>query len=203
MDLKRRNKIYSSMEFIKGMYDYGRSMLKMKKVLILSASPRKAGNSDILCHQFLNGAKASNHDVELISLYDKKIGFCKACYACFKTGKCVIKDDMQEILDKMQAADIIVIATPTYFLTMNGMLKTTIDRFLPKWQELGGHDVYLIITGHDSKEGLKLVGEELEAIFISLGNEIKGIIWGEGVWQKGEVKATKAMNEAYLMGLNA
>ena len=109
---------------------------------------------------------------------------------------------MADILEKVQASDVLVIATPTYFLTMNGMLKTTIDRFLPKWQELGGHDVYLIITGHDSKEGLKLVSDELTAIFQNLGNEIRGIIWGENVWQKGEVKATKAMEEAYQAGLN-
>ena len=165
----------------------------MKKVLLLSASPRKNGNSDILCKQFIKGAKDAGHTCELISLYEKKIGFCKACYACFKSGKCVLKDDMAEILDKMQSSDVLVIATPTSFLTMNGMLKTTIDRFLPKWQELGGHDVYLIITGHDDKSGLKLVGDELTGIFRNLGNEIKGIIWGENVWQKGEVKTTKAM----------
>lgn len=101
----------------------------------------------------------------------------------------------------MQKADVLVIATPTYFLSMNGMLKTTIDRFLPKWQELGGHDVYLIITGHDSRNGLKLAGEELTMIFENLGNQIKEIIWGENVWQKGEVLNTAAMQEAYQAGL--
>ena len=50
-----------------------------------------------------------------------------------------LKDDMTDILDKMQAADVIVVATPTYFLTMNGMLKTTIDRFLPKSAEWVGY----------------------------------------------------------------
>ena len=175
----------------------------MKNILILSASPRKNGNSDILCQQFMKGAEDAGNQVELISLYDKNIGFCRACYACFKTGKCVLKDDMAEILDKIQAADVLVVATPTYFLTMNGKLKNTIDRFLPKWQDLGGHDVYIIITGHDGREGLKLVGEELTTIFSYLGNEIKGVIWGEGVWQKGEVTSTKAMDEAYRAGVNA
>ncbi len=175
----------------------------MKNILILSASPRKNGNSDILCQQFMKGAEDAGNQVELISLYDKSIGFCRACYACFKTGKCVLKDDMAEILDKIQAADVLVVATPTYFLTMNGKLKNTIDRFLPKWQDLGGHDVYIIITGHDGREGLKLVGEELTTIFSYLGNEIKGVIWGEGVWQKGEVTSTKAMDEAYQAGVNA
>ena len=136
-------------------------------------------------------------------MYDKNIECCRACYACFQTGKCVIGDDMEEILNKMQQADVIVVATPTYFYTMNGKLKTVIDRFLPKWQELGGHDVYLIITGHDGKAGLRLAGEELKTIFGGLGNEIKGCIWGERVWQNGEVEGTKAMQEAYQAGYRA
>ena len=147
-------------------------------------------------------AEESGNSVEQINLYDKNIGFCRACYACFKTGECVLQDDMADILEKTQSADVIVVATPTYFLTMNGMLKTTIDRFLPKWQDLGGHDVYLIITGHDGKYGLRLVGEELTRIFENLGNNIKGIIWGEGVWQKGEVIETSAMHNAYQAGLS-
>lgn len=172
----------------------------MKHVLILSASPRKNGNSDILCHQFMRGAQDAGHKTELIILYDRHTEFCRACYACFKTGRCVLRDDMEEILDKMQQADVIVVATPTYFYSMNGKLKTVIDRFLPRWQDLGGHDVYLIITGHDGREGLKLVEEELTKIFTGLGNQVKGCIWGEGVWQKGEVENTKAMDEAYQAG---
>ena len=168
----------------------------------MSDSPRKNGNSDILCKQFIKGAKDAGNTCEPISLSEKKIGFCKACYACFKSGKCVLKDGMAETPDKMQSSDVLVIVTPTYFLTMNGMLKTTIDRFLPKWQELGGYDVYLIITGHDDKSGLKLAGDELTGIFRNLGNEIKGIVWGENVWQKGEVKTTKAMEEAFQSGQN-
>ena len=174
----------------------------MKNVVVLSASPRKNGNSAILCGEFIKGAEEAGHQAELISLYDKEIGFCKACYACFQTGKCVLKDDMADILDKVQAADVLVVATPTYFLTMNGMLKTTIDRFLPKWQDLGGHEVYLIVTGHDARAGLQMVGDELAGIFSHLGNEVKDIIWGEKVWQKGEVRGTKAMEEAYQAGLH-
>lgn len=52
----------------------------MKKVLILSASPRKKGNSDILSQQFKRGAEEAGHSVEQIYLYDKNIGFCRACY---------------------------------------------------------------------------------------------------------------------------
>lgn len=104
---------------------------------------------------------------------------------------------------KMQSADVLVVATPTYFMTMNGILKSMIDRFLPEWQDPGGHDVYLIITCHDGKEGLSLAGEELTKVFRELGNNVKDIIRGEGVWQKGEVTDTGAMDEAYKAGLSA
>lgn len=173
-----------------------------KKVLILSASPRKKGNSDILCHEVMRGAEDAGHQVEMITLYDKDIRFCRACYACFESGRCVIKDDMEEILTKIQAADVIVVATPTYFLTMYGILKTVIDRFLPKWKDLGGHEVYFIITGHDSRDGLKLVETELAGIFSHLGNDVKKTIWGDKVWKKGEVLETVAMKEGYEVGLS-
>lgn len=93
----------------------------MKKVLVLSSSPRKGGNSDILCDEFILGAKESGNDVEKIFLKDKKINYCVACEYCTKNnGICIQKDDMAEILDKMVKADVIVMATPVYFYTMNG-----------------------------------------------------------------------------------
>ena len=54
----------------------------MKKVLIISASPRKGGNSDLLCDQFAKGATEAGHHVEKVRLAEKKIGYCTGCYAC-------------------------------------------------------------------------------------------------------------------------
>ena len=80
-----------------------------KKVLILSGSPRKGGNSDLLCDEFLRGAQESGNQVEKVFLRSKKVAPCNACYYCKNSGgKCAIPDDMAEILDKMQAADVIV-----------------------------------------------------------------------------------------------
>ena len=104
-----------------------------KKVLILSASPRKGGNSDVLCDTFLRGATAAGHSVEKISLRDKNIHYCTGCGVCNRTHRCVQKDDMAEILDKMVAADVIVLATPVYFYTMDGQMKTLIDRTVPRY----------------------------------------------------------------------
>ena len=100
----------------------------------------------------------------------------------------------------MTKADVLLLATPTYFLTMSGQMKVMIDRLLPKWQGLGGKDAYVIVTGHDGKGGLKRNAEDLVTILENLGDRVLQVIWGERVWQKGEVIGTKAMEEAYLAG---
>ena len=170
------------------------------KVLVINGSPRAKGNSDLLCDEFIRGAEEAGNQVKKISLREKEIFPCKACYACFRTGSCVQKDDMAEILEKAEKADVLLLATPTYFLTMSGQMKVMIDRLLPKWQGLGGKDAYVIVTGHDGKGGLKRNAEDLVTILETLGDRVLQVIWGERVWQKGEVIGTKAMEEAYLAG---
>lgn len=171
------------------------------KVLVINGSPRVGGNSDLLCDEFIRGAREAGHTVEKIALRDKHIAPCRACYACFQTGTCVQRDDMSEVLNKFQQADAVVLASPTYFSTMSGPMKIMIDRLLPKWQDLGGKEAYIIVTGHDGRAGLKLVGEELSTVLGNLGCRVKPVIWGEHVWQKGEVLGTLAMTEAYHAGL--
>ena len=100
----------------------------MKNILIISASPRKCGNSDMLCDEFLRGAKESGNNVEKIFLRDTRVNYCLGCGVCNSTHKCIQHDDMADILDKMVKADVIVLATPVYFYTMNAQLKTLIDR---------------------------------------------------------------------------
>ena len=95
----------------------------MKKVLVISSSPRKGGNSDLLCDEFIRGASDVGNEVEKIRLAEKNVGFCKACYACQKLGKCFQNDDANEIIEKMLSADVIVLATPVYFYSMDAQLK--------------------------------------------------------------------------------
>lgn len=172
------------------------------KVLVINGSPRAQGNSDLLCDEFLRGAREAGHQGEKISLREKNIAPCKACYACFKTGRCVQRDDMEEVLEKVAACDVIVLASPTYFLTMSGQMKVFIDRLLPKWQGLSGKDAYVIVTGHDGKQGLQRTAQDLADILTNLGDRVRQVVRGEHVWQKGEVLGTKAMADAYELGKN-
>ena len=63
-----------------------------KKVLVMSASPRKGGNSDLLCDQFMLGAKEAGDRTEKIFLRDKKIGYCTGCESCYISHRCVQKE---------------------------------------------------------------------------------------------------------------
>ena len=107
---------------------------------------------------------------------------------------------MEDLLGKIVAADVLAVASPVYFGTMCGQAKVMIDRLLPQWQNLGGKDVYLIVTGHDGKAGLQRAADDLRCVFQNLGDRVRGIVWGERVWQKGEVADTPALDEAHALG---
>lgn len=177
-----------------------------KTVLILSSSPRRGGNSDLLCDQFMLGAEEAGHQAERIFLRDKKINYCVACDACRGNGgNCVQKDDMAAILEKMIAADVIVMATPVYFYTMDAQMKTLIDRTYPRYTEIRNKGMYFIVTAADSRQ--QAMERTLEGFrgFTSClsGAKEKGIIYGTGAWNAGDIKGQPAMKQAYEMGKNA
>lgn len=175
-----------------------------KRILILSGSPRKNGNSDILCEQFAKGAKEAGNSVEKVYVQDLKIGGCWACYGCRKTMECVQKDDMTELLDKMVAADVIVLATPVYFYSMDGQMKTMIDRTLPRYMEIADKDFYFIATAAAGKRAMERTMDSLRGFTDCLpGAKVKGLVYGEGVYQKGEVMETRAIKEAFEFGKRA
>lgn len=175
----------------------------MKKILIISASPRKNGNSDLLCDRFAQGAEEKGHETEKVFLPSKNIGYCRGCGVCNTTRKCVQKDDMEEILDKMVNADVIVLATPVYFYSMDGQMKTFIDRTVPRYTEIKNKDFYYIMTAADTeKSSLKRTIEGLRGFTLDCleGAREAGIIYGTGAWNPGEIKETPAFDEAYEMG---
>ena len=92
-----------------------------KNILIISASRREGSNSEALADAFAEGARSAGHDVRKISLRGKNIGFCNGCFACLKTGRCVIADDAPEITAAMHDADVIAFATPIYYYGFTNM----------------------------------------------------------------------------------
>lgn len=174
-----------------------------KRVLVLSSSPRRGGNSDLLCDQVIMGSRKTGHKTEKIFLKDKKINYCTGCGTCLNEGKrCPQKDDMVEILEKMISADVIVLATPVYFYTMCAQMKTLIDRTCSRYTEISNKEFYFIVTAADnSKKKMEGTVEGFRAFLSCLtGPKEKGIIYGTGAWNMGEIKGKPAMKEAYDLG---
>ncbi len=175
----------------------------MKKVLILSGSPRKGGNSDTLCDQFMKGAQETGNEVEKIFVADKKIGYCRACYYCNDhKGECIIKDDMAEILQKMLDADVIVLSSPVYFYSISAQLKTVIDRTVARWLEFKNKEFFYIMSAaEDTDTVMDCTLECFRGLAECFEGSIeKGVIYGKGAYEKGAIKNMPAMIEAYEMG---
>jgi multimeric flavodoxin WrbA len=109
---------------------------------------------------------------------------------------------MAEVLDTMIAADVIVMATPVYFYTMNGQMKTMIDRTYARYTQISDKEMYFIMTAAvNNKKSLERTLEGFRGYTSCLtGAKEKGIIYGTGAWNKGDIKESRAMNEAYEMG---
>lgn len=175
----------------------------MKTVLILSGSPRKGGNSDLLCDAFMRGAQEAGHQVEKIRIASKRINYCLGCYHCRENnGQCAIQDDMIEILDKMLRADVLVLASPVYFYSVNAQMKALIDRTVARWLEFDGKEFYYIMS---AAEDTDTVMDTTLACFRGFADCLnnsheRGVIYGKGAYEKGEIIGTVAMEQAYEMG---
>ena len=177
----------------------------MKKVVVISSTPRVGGNSEVLSAEFVRGAKDAGHSVEFIRLRDYDLKYCLGCYACVKEGQCIINDGMNALAKKLIDADVIAIATPVYFYSMSGQLKVFIDRLVPTYNQIEA-DIYLIATQWDPDP------KAMEATFESIRGctrdcfencEEKGVLYGVDLDEKGAAKKNSAyMTQAYEMGRN-
>lgn len=174
-------------------------------ILILSGSPRKGGNTELLVEAFVKGASQKHH-VDVVSVHDYKVNPCMGCNACFKneSNSCVQKDDMPLIYEKMAVADMLVIASPVYFYGLSAQLKAVIDRFHNPIRD----------TYHIKKTALLLVGAaSLPELFDGILAQYRlclnffkledaGRVLVRGVKDKGDIQNTEAIQKANELGLN-
>jgi multimeric flavodoxin WrbA len=109
---------------------------------------------------------------------------------------------MAEVLEKMIAADVIVMATPVYFYTMCGQMKTLIDRTCARYTEISNKGFYFIVTAAvNSEQAMERTLEEFRGFTTCLnGATEKGVVYGTGAWNIGDIKKSDAMKQAYEMG---
>jgi multimeric flavodoxin WrbA len=190
-------------EAIETMYPSNSKSNVSKNILVLASSARKGGNSDLLSEEFIRGAKEAGHATEKLYLANKHIRGCLGCGICRNDdNNCVQRDDMDDIYGKMQQADILVLASPVYFYSFNAQMKTVLDRTYALHGVLSDKTVYLIATGAaPAREYMSVIVDSFRR-YIGCFTNMKegGIIYGVGVSDKGDVKGTPAMQEAYSMG---
>ena len=176
----------------------------MRKVLIISTSLRNNSNSDILARECERGARDAGLDVDYVSLKGKEIKYCIGCMSCQKTNKCVLNDDVADIMTKVKEAEVIVYATPIYYYEMCGQMKTLLDRLNPLYtSDYKFRDIYMIATAADDSDttfdkaysGLQGWVDCFEKA------ELKGIVAGGGIDEAGSVNDfVDIKNKAYELG---
>ena len=174
-----------------------------KNVLIISSSPRKGGNSETLAASFAKGAEEAGHKVETVYLREKNYSFCKGCLACLKVGHCVIGDDAVEIAARMHDADVLVFATPVYYYSVSGQLKTMLDRANPLFgTDYAFTKAYLLATAaEDEPETVEGTVKAVQGWVDCFPRcELAGTVFAGGVTDVGEIAGHPALEKAYLSG---
>lgn len=172
-----------------------------KKVLVLSASPRRGGNTDLLCDEFVRGAREAGGDVEKIFLDDYKIDFFHEEHSEAPDTIVTPGDQAPMIIQKMVDADIIVLSSPVYYMNIDGQLKTLMDRCYRN-AGMKGKEFYYITACADSDPATAET-----AIFAFRGFVVclpqpteRGSVKAIGLGRKGEVDGSAYLSEAYELG---
>lgn len=185
------------------MHPYNQSKDMGKKVLILSGSPRRGGNSDTLCDQFLKGAQEAGNDVEKYFIPAHNIGYCSACYYCRShNGECCKKDDMAALMPKILEADVLVFSSPVYMYSVSAQLKAVFDRMVAQYEVIRDKEVYYIMTAaEDAPDTMATTIGCMRGMADCIpGSKELGMVCATGVYEKGAVVDTPYMQEAYELG---
>lgn len=172
------------------------------KILVLTGSPRKNGNSNTLADYFIKGAEEAGHTVFRFDAAFKDVHPCIGCNSCGMNGPCVFKDDFEFVRKHITDADMVVFATPMYYFGMSAQLKAVIDRFYAvNGQIHRPKKAALILTYADNspeKEGVII--NHYTVLLNYLGWQDAGQIIAAGVWQAGAVNHTDYPRQAYELG---
>ena len=174
-----------------------------KSVLIISGSPRKGGNTDLLCDAFARGAEEAGGRVEKIFLADHRIDyFSEADEQRVGNRAGEAEDDVPMLVDKMVRADVIVLASPVYYMNITGQLKTFIDRTFGRYREMTDKEFFYLTACADPEESTAdWAVNAFRGFVMCLPNPTeRGMVKAIGMGRKGAVKGSQYEEEAYNLG---
>lgn len=174
------------------------------KILVLTGSPRKGGNSSILADSFIKGAAEAGHTVVRFDAAFKKVNPCTGCNHCGMNGPCIFNDDFNFVRDNITDAGAVVFASPMYYFGLSAQLKAVIDRFyaingrihIPK------KAVLLMTYANTRPSQAAPIESHYEVLLDYLGWTDAGRVIAPGVWQAGAVNRTDYPRQAYELGKN-
>lgn len=183
------------------------------KLLGISTSPRREGNSDLLLREALAAAERAGATVEYLRLCDYRIEGCSECYACSEQDACPMTDDYQTLLDKMLDVDRLVLATPVFFMAVSAQAKLLIDRGQCLWlrKNVKGRPLFdpprdrrgimIAVGGSKGRRQFNCVRKPIQGFFQYLEVECVGRLFINQVDEKGAIlDRTDALEHAGRLG---
>lgn len=177
----------------------------------ISASPRRSGNSEILLDRALEGAMAAGADVEKIILNELDFRPCQECGGCDKSGICVIRDGMELVYKKLDAADAVIVASPIFFASLSAQAKMMIDRFQCAWvakyilknvqRREKRKGIFISVGGSYRKDYPENARGIIKAFFATLDIGYAGELFCGGIEKKAGINQDeKTLSKAFALG---
>jgi multimeric flavodoxin WrbA len=181
-----------------------------ESVLIVNGAIRNNGNTDILVGKIIDGAKNAGLNPNLIELRNKNISNCIGCYKCLRESECNFQDDMTEIRNQINSAELMILASPLYWCGVTGLMKTFLDRLffyyhLQNVKLIAGKKA-IIITPMNQKnvdDESKILVEFYNRLLGCLDVKILNMSFFSDIMEKGSVlKNPEYLKQAYAIGTN-
>jgi multimeric flavodoxin WrbA len=178
----------------------------MKKIIVLTGSPRNGGNSDLMADAFIEGARSAGHVVTKVKTDEKNVRGCKACNACYSKGvACVYNDDFNEIAPHLENADVVAVATPVYWYTFPAQLKSVIDKMYALYvgkKPISGKECVLMVCAEESDQAaFEGLTRSWDMIMKLLSWTEKGRLIVPGVHDAGDINRTNSLEKAKAIGV--
>lgn len=186
------------------------------KVLSINGSRRKNGNTESLIQSILTPAQKGGAQIESIFLGDYQIGACTGCEGCASSWECIIKDDFAQVINKLDEADGVVLASPTYWYSVTSDMKRFIDRcyslvqfpvnrknWIGKYQGAGKACVTAAVCEQSEAAAMGNTLSLLTDFSKDIGMDVIGSVKGLGFFEAGSIKDdSNLLQQAELVGQN-
>ena len=172
-----------------------------KKIVVITGSPRKDGNSFAMTDAFIRAAEEKGHSVTRFDAAQKNVGVCHACETCYKTGKaCSFDDDFNEIAPALLEADVVVFSMPVYWYSIPAQIKAVIDKmysFCVAGKDIAGKECMLIACcEEDDQSVLDGVRIPIERTAALVKWHMAGEVLVPGVLNVGDIEKTDGCRQA-------